>query len=671
MKIITLWPLFRLFALLFLNFLFSFSGIANSPFSKKSDLTITVTAQVTETFCNACVGSVDLTVSGGQMPYVFNWNNGATTEDLADLCLGFYEVTVTDASGCTFEEGYFVGNTTIPDVILESQAEVDDYVANFSFCTSVPNTLRIGTTFANPPSDISDISGLSFITSVGGPIFIFQNPNLTSLNGLQGITSAGSTINITNNDGLTNLSGFPSINAIDGNLTIDNCANLISLEGLNSITSIDGDVYLSNTTDLTSLSALSNLQTVNGELDIRICLDLQNFNGLENLTTIGGDLTIRDNIVLNDISALDHPIAIGGNLEIQNTNLSNCSILPICEMLNNGASAALNNNNTDCNTVDQILLNCATDAILITLSSPPLSCFDLCNGTITVTVDSGGTPPFQYSWSTGVVTNFPILPGLCAGDYSVTVTDANGLTVSGSFELTGPDPIETIISVMSTECYQSCGFELDFETTGGTPPYEYSGLPNEICVNTNYVVFISDANNCGSEQSFSIPFMEPPNFVLDETGDDINGQSTGYFNISVSGGIGPFTYEWYLGGMLVSTDEDPTGLAAGAYTLVLNDDGCILEFGPFIIDAITGIADLDDQLIRVFPIPAKEYIRVQFEFSISEKVPYTLWNSSGALMRFGQVLNSGFIDLNGLGSGVYFLKIKIGEEIMVRKLIIL
>ncbi|MFT5386464.1 MAG: hypothetical protein ACI81W_003877, partial [Saprospiraceae bacterium] len=470
----------KLCAFLFLNILFSISGFANNPFSKKSDFTIVVTDQVTETFCNACVGSVDLTVSGGQMPYVFSWSNGETTEDLVDLCLDFYEVTVTDATGCTFEEGYFVGNTTVPDVVLESQAEVDDYVANFSFCTSIPNTLRIGTTFANPSTDINDISGLSFITAVGGNIFIFQNPNLTSLTGLEQITSLGSSLNITSNDGLTDLVGLPPLTAINGTLTIDNCANLQTLEGLNQITSIGGDkVYISNTTSLTSLSALSNLQTVNGDLDIRICLDLLNLDGLDQVTFIGGDLILRDNIIMNDISSLDHAIAIGGDLEIQNTNLSNCSIIPICEMLATGANSTISNNSNGCNTADQILVNCTTNPILFTLTSTPISCFGICDGTITVTIISGGIPPFVYSWSNGVMSNFPLLPGLCADNYAVTVTDANGLTITDSIELTGPDD---------------------------------------------------------------------PNFALDEIGDDINGQNTGYFNTSILGGTGPFTYEWYLNG---------------------------------------------------------------------------------------------------------------------------
>ena len=47
-----------------------------------------------------------------------------------------------------------------------------------------------------------------------------------------------------------------------------------------------------------------------------------------------------------------------------------------------------------------------------------------CDGTITSLVKSGGTPPYSYSWNNGQTTS--TATGLCAGCYSLKVTDANG-----------------------------------------------------------------------------------------------------------------------------------------------------------------------------------------------------------------------------------------------------
>ena len=62
-------------------------------------LTPSITA--TNYACASVKGSINLSVGGGAAPYTFAWSNGATTEDLSDLNVGNYTVTITDSNGCT------------------------------------------------------------------------------------------------------------------------------------------------------------------------------------------------------------------------------------------------------------------------------------------------------------------------------------------------------------------------------------------------------------------------------------------------------------------------------------------------------------------------------------------------------------------------------------------
>ncbi len=66
--------------------------------------------------CGAAAdGSIDLTVTGGDRPYSYNWSNSATTEDVSGLNGGFYTVTITDdgtASNCAYVMNYQITEPT-------------------------------------------------------------------------------------------------------------------------------------------------------------------------------------------------------------------------------------------------------------------------------------------------------------------------------------------------------------------------------------------------------------------------------------------------------------------------------------------------------------------------------------------------------------------------------
>lgn len=81
---------------------------------------LSATAVVTNTFCDAENGAIDLTVAGGTSPFGFNWSNGTTSEDLTGLEDGSYSVTITDTKGCSANYTY----TVVLDKVLNATTNV-------------------------------------------------------------------------------------------------------------------------------------------------------------------------------------------------------------------------------------------------------------------------------------------------------------------------------------------------------------------------------------------------------------------------------------------------------------------------------------------------------------------------------------------------------------------
>ena len=56
----------------------------------------------TPTSCFTCPdGSLSSNIFGGNPPYTYQWNTGATTATITGLLPGSYQLCVTDANGCT------------------------------------------------------------------------------------------------------------------------------------------------------------------------------------------------------------------------------------------------------------------------------------------------------------------------------------------------------------------------------------------------------------------------------------------------------------------------------------------------------------------------------------------------------------------------------------------
>lgn len=131
------------------------------------------------------------------------------------------------------------------------------------------------------------------------------------------------------------------------------------------------------------------------------------------------------------------------------------------------------------------------------LSSP--NCSGDMNGMINQTL-TGGSGPLSYVWANGETTEDIMNVG--AGIYSVTITDSLGCIILYSYTLTEPSQIVINGSIN--------GNAIDITVSGGTPGYTFlwsNGANTEDLSNLSsgtYSVFVTDANGCTSNASFTV-----------------------------------------------------------------------------------------------------------------------------------------------------------------------
>src|SRR5690606_11767973 len=137
----------------------------------------------------------------------------------------------------------------------------------------------------------------------------------------------------------------------------------------------------------------------------------------------------------------------------------------------------------------------------------------LCNGDETGALEvqvTGGTAPYSYSWDSPLASG-QNPTGLPAGDYSLTVTDAEASNVVLSYTITEPSVIITMTSSSPATGMMSNG-STSVDVSGGTPPYTYlwdTDLPaNTAEVNDleagNYNVLVTDDNGCTKVDSATV-----------------------------------------------------------------------------------------------------------------------------------------------------------------------
>lgn len=563
------------------------------------DFTVTVTVNplidaTTSIINGTCFGSdngsINITISGGipfstGNPYTVSWTgpNGFNSldEDISNLEPGNYTLRITDDGNCPFTRTYTV---TEPGLFRFSDSKND--ISCFGFNDGRINLSTFGGTTpytyvwtkTGAPSFTASSEDLNNLTPGEYNVTITEVNNCDILTGSYTIiepplleVDLASPVNIILCYG--DFTGEIYVNAIGGR-PIGGSNYRWSWTGPNgyrssnqNLTGIEAGTYNLTVTD--NSGCTENLQVIvpqNPQIDLDYTVDhlicYNDDSGAITINNISGGIPPYEPVVWSNLGTgfIQDNLSAGTYIVTITDAIGCVRVFPI--PVNN---APIFDINPDVNNV---------------------SCFGENDGSIKLNV-VGGESPVILVWDDSS-TSGDERNNIGPGDYSVTITDAQGCSFQESFTIIEP-PLLTLIGIASDalDCDDVNSGAIDLEITGGTLPLSIvwsngartenlSNIPPDI-----YVVTITDVNGCTETESFEVKRFAPLEapFEIITNFDCETREVDQTFIARVKGGIPPYQLSWSSGIITGVNNEIMRTGTNGLVILTVTDSfGCVKEF---------------------------------------------------------------------------------------------
>ena len=465
--------------------------------------------------CQGCsYGSIELTVSGGNSPYYYLWSNGGTGADLYNLSAGIYYCSITDAAGCIKYEFF-------PVTGHKKVYAYAAYSTNSSYLPVGPLSF-----YLNNPGSITSLDDQSAIGYISSGTWINNN-----WYGIDNSTNSLITVDI-----------------------VTGARTTIGITGYN----IDGLAYDYTTSKLFGLSWYGDLYFINIQTGSASFIGNSGINGMNCLAADNAGTLFAVNTNTDELGTIDKNTGVWSSVgyigfdaayaqDMEYDPESNMLFYTSYDYSYGGSLRVIDPVSASTFIIGDFYPDCEITGFAIP-GEPLIEAIiqnNQCNGNpqgyIEITLNYMMLP-CTFNWSNGATTqNIYNLP---AGDYSVTVTDANSRTAYYFATITQPSEL-TVESETIPGDICSYAASVNLTIGGGTP---------EIISSLN-----ADTLNLG-------------NFFLSGGQDSLITVLSG--NIQITG----FRIEFDFGG----STANPSGLewaSEFALTLAFNGTDCITYGG--------------------------------------------------------------------------------------------
>ncbi|HIP66783.1 MAG TPA: T9SS type B sorting domain-containing protein, partial [Candidatus Nanopusillus sp.] len=534
-----------------------------------TDSILIILDSINNVSCNSgSDGEINISISGGTIPYSYSWTGGSVFEDLINAQAGTYTFTVTDDNGCTM---------SIIDSILEptalSLSLITDTITCFGGDTCIDATISGGIlpyTFlwndalAQTTEDICDLQSGNYILTVTDSNSCIISENIT----INEVPEIVLTLDSTNILCKGENNGTATVTAIGGSGTYTYLWDDALAQTTATASNLVAGYYTVIVTDANDLNCFKSISVNIEEPTDSLQADL---NNLQNVLCFG-----------QSTGAIN--VDITGGTSPYNYNWTNGVVSEdLVGVIANSYTLTVTDDN-NCTTMYSDLIS-EPLALNITIDSTNnIGCFNGNDGDINISV-SGGITPYTYAWTNGEITDD--ISNLTSGSYTVIVTDSNSCSLSETVTLT--QPADVIINFnysdyngVNVSCNGSNDGTVEAIVSSGGSPFTYNwdnfmtGNPiTGISANTPINVTVTDINGCNYIEAIT-PLIEPTLLTL--TKDSINvdcaGANNGTATVNPNGGTSPYSYSWSNG----QNSQTATNLSPNTYSCNVTDANGCTEF---------------------------------------------------------------------------------------------
>ena len=548
------------------------------------------------------LGELKLTITGGTADYTIEWSGpddgsittSETSITLADLPAGDYTLKLTDANGCTDEDAATITLTeglgirlvgTDGDCTVKGHIFVEVTEGTGPFTIEWSGAADGSDTFNGSEYFITDLLGGTYTVKVTNEQGCSQTKSVT----IQAVENTlDISLEVTNGTCVelgsfwVNIGGGTAPITLSWDGPVDGSREAVV--GSNPIENLPSGTYTITIEDANGCKKTIVRAVENQDSDLALDLDLKaNECGQEDIITVTITGGMADYTVKWSGASEGSAIISGTYLEIP-------GLVP-------GEYKVTVTDDSGCETSKEIVVNTSI-VELLTVSALP----GVCEGTGDLVLGiSGGSPTYEIKWegpvdgSATTDNDSYVITEIPSGDYTITLTDANGCSDVENFTLNNGEGVQITVIATDGDCYQQGSIFVGMD--GGIKPYriEWDG-PEDGSFETNaveyvitdlqegiYTISVLDEGGCIDTKVVTVNgFATDLNAVIEGTDGDCG--SLGSISVELSGGQAPYVINWSGASSGNTTADAGTttidDLGSGTYTVVVTDaNGCTITKG--------------------------------------------------------------------------------------------